>query len=62
MLASRPGAGKAVPPAFVEFLASGGTGKPEYRIELEGRNGTLRVHCAGADVAVLSRALWDVAR
>ena len=34
-------------------------------IELEGRNGRLRIHCKGAtaaNLAELSRALWDVAR
>jgi hypothetical protein len=55
---------KALPPAFVELMASGSSGVPEYTLELEGRTGKLRIHCKGAavsDLAVLSRALWDVA-
>ena len=38
--------------------------QPECTIELEGREGKLRIHWKGAtaaDVAALSRALWDVA-
>ena len=53
---------EAKPPVFVELLA---TTKPEYTIELEGRQGTLRIRCSGAamaDVAGLSRALWDATR
>ncbi len=49
------------PPAFVELMTSG---QPEYTIELEGRQGKLRIVCKGAtaaDLAGLSRALWDVA-
>lgn len=41
-----------------------GPGLPEYTIELEGRHSRLRIHCKGttaADLAGLSRALWDVA-
>lgn len=52
------------PPAFVELMAPRGTGLPEYTIELEGRQGKLRIHCKGvtaADLAGLSRALWDAA-
>ena len=55
--------GKAVPPTFVELVAPGG-GLRECTIELEGRNTKLRIHWKGAtaaDVAALSRALWDVA-
>jgi hypothetical protein len=55
--------GKAVPPTFVELVAPGG-GLRECTIELEGRNTKLRIHWNGAtaaDVAALSRALWDVA-
>jgi len=57
-------AGKMAPPAFVEFMAAATTGQAEYTIELEGRNGRLRIHCKGAtaaNLAELSRALWDVA-
>jgi hypothetical protein len=55
--------GKAVPPTFVELVAPS-AGLRECTIELEGRNTKLRIHWKGAtaaDVAVLSRALWDVA-
>ena len=64
MVAAGAVTGKAAPPAFVEFMAPAGTGMPEYTIELEGRNGRLRIHCKGAtaaNLAELSRALWDVA-
>ena len=55
---------EAAPPAFVEFVASGADGAPEYSIELEGRHGKLRIHSKGAtaaDLASLSRALWGLA-
>jgi hypothetical protein len=64
MVASSPASRKAMPPAFVELMASGTTSLPEYTIELEGRNGKLRIRCQGvtaADLAELSRALWSVA-
>jgi hypothetical protein len=54
---------KAMPPAFVELVAPS-AGLSECTIEREGRNGKLRIHWKGAtaaDVAALSRALWDVA-
>jgi len=50
------------PSAFVELMAAGAR-LPEYTIELEGRNGKLRIHCKGATVADLEglgRALWDI--
>jgi hypothetical protein len=53
--------GKAVPPTFVELVAPG---PRECTIELEGRNTKLRIHWKGAtaaDVAALSRALWESA-
>lgn len=60
---------KALPAAFVELLAPSqprsGAHSPEYTLELEGRNGKLRIHCQAAttaELAVLSRALWDMAR
>ena len=65
MLDSGSGAGKAKPPAFVEFLATDATAKPEYTIELQGGQSTLRVRCVGtamAEVVQLCRTLWDVAR
>ena len=55
--------GKAMPPTFVELVAPS-AGLRECTIELEGRKGKLRIHWKGAtsaDVAALSRALWDVA-
>ena len=55
--------GKAMPPTFVELVAPS-VGLSECTIEREGRNGKLRIHWKGAtaaDVAALSRALWDVA-
>ena len=63
MMAADAVAGKMAK-AFVEFMAAATTGQAEYTIELEGRNGRLRIHCKGATVAnlaELSRALWDVA-
>jgi hypothetical protein len=64
MMAADAVAGKMAPPAFVEFMSAATTGQAEYTIELEGRNGRLRIHCKGAtaaNLAELSRALWDVA-
>ena len=55
--------GKAMPPTFVELVAPS-VGLRECTIELEGRNTKLRIHWKGAtaaDVAALSRALWDAA-
>lgn len=52
---------RMAPPTFLEFIAPGGNAA-EYTIELEGRSGTLRVHCKGvtaAQLAELSRALWS---
>jgi len=45
-------------PAFVELL---NPGRPEYTIELDGPDGTLRIHCKGVSttqLAELSRTLW----
>ena len=56
--------GKTMPATFVELMAPHTVGSPECTIELEGRNGKLRIHWKGAtaaDVVELSRALWDVA-
>ena len=60
---------KAPPAAFVELLAPSqprsGAHSPEYTLELEGRNGKLRIHCqaaTAAELAALSRTLWDMAR
>ena len=64
MAASDSVARKALPPVFVELMASGTSGPPEYTLEREGRHGKLRIHCKGVtavDWTALSRALWDVA-
>ena len=56
---------RAESPTFVELMASGTSGHAEYTIEVESRNAKLRIHCKGAtmaELAELSRALWDVAR
>lgn len=61
MLEARTAPGHTAPSAFVEFMASGA---PEYIIEIEARNAKLRIHSKGAtvaDLANLSRALWDFA-
>jgi len=54
--------GKASPPKFLELVAPHAVGLPECTIELEGRSGKLRIHWKGAtaaDLAGVSRALWD---
>jgi hypothetical protein len=54
---------RKAPPAFVELMAAGTAGRPEYTFELEGGNGKLRIRCEGtsaAELAALTRALWDV--
>lgn len=64
MAVSNSGPRKTPPPAFVELLASGAASLPEYTIELEGRHGKLCIRCKGttaADLAGLSRALWEIA-
>ena len=63
MMAADSVSTKAMPPTFVELLAST-VDLRDCMIELEGRKGKLRIHWKGAtaaDVATLSRALWDVA-
>ena len=55
---------KTMPPAFVEMMVPHAVGVSECTIEMEGRNGKLRIHWKGAtaaDLAGLSRALWDAA-
>jgi len=67
MAASDSDSSRAVPPAFVELVTAGGVpsaSSPEYTLEVEGRRGKLRIHCKGvttAELAGLSRALWEVA-
>ena len=54
---------RKTPPAFVELMAAGTSGGSEYTFELEGVNGKLRIQCEGtsaAELAALTRALWDV--
>jgi hypothetical protein len=55
---------KAAAPSFVEMVVPHTTVPSECTIELEGRKGKLRIHWTGAtaaDLADLSRALWDAA-
>ena len=67
MAAADSASSKGMPPAFVELVHAGGVPSacpPEYTLEVEGRRGKLRIHCKGvttADLAGLSRALWEVA-
>ena len=64
MVAADSASSEVKPPAFVELLSTDSTGQPECIIELEGRNRKLRIHWNGAtaaDLAALSRALWEVA-
>ena len=63
MMAADSVPGKAMPPTFVELMPPA-VELRECTIELEGRKGKLRIHWKGAtsaDVAALSRALWEVA-
>lgn len=55
---------KAPAPAFVEMVVPHTAVPSECTIELEGRKGKLRIHWTGAtaaELAGLSRALWDAA-
>ena len=64
MMATGPVPDKTMPPAFVEMMVPQAAGGSECTIELEGRNGKLRIHWKGAtaaDLVGLSRALWDAA-
>ena len=64
MTPDRAVADRPTPAAFLELMPSGTSGLPEYTLELEGRNGKLRIHCKGttaAELVGLSRALWAVA-
>jgi hypothetical protein len=64
MVAADSASGEVKPPAFVELLSTHSTSRPECIIELVGRYGKLRIHWNGAtaaDLAALSRALWEVA-
>jgi hypothetical protein len=51
-------------PAFVELIAPQTQSVPECTLEVEGRQGKLRIQLKGAsasDLATLSRALWEAA-
>jgi len=55
---------KTTAPAFVEMVVPHTAIPSECTIELEGRKGKLRIHWTGAtaaELAGLSRALWDAA-
>jgi hypothetical protein len=63
MVAADSASGKVRPPTFVELLPAHSTSQPGCIIELEGRHSKLRIHWNGAtaaDVASLSRVLWEV--
>jgi hypothetical protein len=52
------------PPVFVELTAPGPECRQECMIEMEGRRGKLRIHLqntTAADLASLSRTLWEAA-
>jgi hypothetical protein len=64
MMATGPVPDQTMPSAFVEMMVPHAVGASECTIELEGRKGKLRIHWKGAtaaDLAGLSRALWDAA-
>ena len=64
MLATDHVPDKTMPSPFVEMIVPQAVSASECTIELEGRNGKLRIHWKGAtaaDLAGLSRALWDAA-
>jgi hypothetical protein len=55
---------KTEAPAFVEMMVPHAAVSSECTIELEGRKGKVRIHWTGAtaaDLASLTRALWDAA-
>lgn len=64
MVAAGPFPEKNAPPSFVELIAPERAVLPECSVELEGRRGKLRIQLKGtsaADLAGLSRMLWDLA-
>jgi hypothetical protein len=64
MMAIGPVPDRGMSPAFVEVMVPHAVVASECTIELEGRSGKLRIHWKGAtaaDLAGLSRALWDAA-
>src|SRR5579863_1979380 len=63
LMGGKATSGKSAP-TFVELLTPRAVSVPECTIELEGRRGTIRIQLKGAsaaDLAGLSRALWEVA-
>jgi hypothetical protein len=63
LMAGKVTSGKSTP-TFVELLTPRVALLPECTIELEGRRGTIRIQLKGAsaaDLAGLSRALWESA-
>jgi hypothetical protein len=64
MVGAGPAPEKDTPPSFVELIAPEAAVVPECSVELEGRRGKLRIQLKGttaADLAALSRMLWDLA-
>jgi hypothetical protein len=60
MIAASAVSKRVAPPTFLELVAPEGK-VAEYTIEVEGRNGTLRIHCKGVtptQLGELSRDLW----
>ena len=63
MMTSHARRSKALPPAFVELIATNRGSQPEYTIEVERDHGKLRIYCKGAsaaELAALTRALLGV--
>ncbi len=63
-VAQPPAGGRVAPAAFMELLAPGAAGASECLIELEGPHGKMRIQwkgATGADLAGLSRVLWEPA-
>ncbi len=64
MMASGPVPDKAMPPTFVEMLVPHTLGRRSARSNWKAANGKLRIQWKGAtaaDLAGLSRALWEAA-
>jgi hypothetical protein len=64
MLAAGAARDEAAPPSFVELIAPAAAAVPECSVELEGRRGKLKIQIKGtsaAELASLSRMLWDLA-
>ena len=64
MLAAGAVPDEAAPPSFVELTAPGAAAVSECSVELEGRRGKVKIQIRGtsaAELASLSRMLWDLA-